>query len=51
MFFIKGLQLRENIKKGVFVDGLIEQVVGSAAEAYQVNMIINVYHNVMYNEV
>ena len=31
-----GRQLRENIKKGVFVDGLVEQVVTNAAEAYDV---------------
>ncbi|XP_030301240.1 kinesin-like protein KIF15 [Calypte anna] len=31
-----GLFLREHIKKGVFVDGAIEQVLTSAAEAYQV---------------
>lgn len=31
-----GLFLRENIKTGVFVEGVIEQVVTSAAEAYQV---------------
>uniref|UniRef100_A0A8C3V280 Kinesin family member 15 n=1 Tax=Catharus ustulatus TaxID=91951 RepID=A0A8C3V280_CATUS len=31
-----GLFLREHIKKGVFVDGAVEQVVSSAAEAYQV---------------
>ncbi|CAH1270481.1 KIF15 [Branchiostoma lanceolatum] len=31
-----GLHLRENIKKGVFVDGLIEQNVTSAIEAHQV---------------
>ncbi|CAI9537251.1 unnamed protein product, partial [Staurois parvus] len=31
-----GLLLREHIKKGVFVVGAIEQVVTSAAEAYQV---------------
>ncbi|XP_039592110.1 kinesin-like protein KIF15-A isoform X2 [Polypterus senegalus] len=30
------LFLRENIKKGVFVDGAVEKVVTSAAEAYQV---------------
>ncbi|XP_076449175.1 kinesin-like protein KIF15 [Babylonia areolata] len=29
------LQLRENIKKGVFVDGLTEQVVTTPTEAYQ----------------
>ena len=29
--------LRENIKRGVYVDGLIEEVVTSAAEAYQVS--------------
>uniref|UniRef100_A0A8C3LY38 Kinesin family member 15 n=1 Tax=Chrysolophus pictus TaxID=9089 RepID=A0A8C3LY38_CHRPC len=31
-----GLFLREHIKKGVFVDGAVEQVLSSAAEAYQV---------------
>ncbi|XP_010140802.1 PREDICTED: kinesin-like protein KIF15, partial [Buceros rhinoceros silvestris] len=31
-----GLFLREHIKKGVFVDGAVEQVLASAAEAYQV---------------
>ncbi|XP_077869154.1 kinesin-like protein KIF15, partial [Saccoglossus kowalevskii] len=31
-----GLHLRENIRKGVFVDGLIEQSVTSAFDAYQV---------------
>ncbi|XP_067857923.1 kinesin-like protein KIF15 [Heptranchias perlo] len=31
-----GLFLRENIKTGVFVEGVVEQVVTSAAEAYQV---------------
>ncbi|KAM9308217.1 kinesin-like protein KIF15 [Gastrophryne carolinensis] len=31
-----GLFLREHIKKGVFVVGAVEQVVSSAAEAYQV---------------
>lgn len=31
-----GLFLREHIKKGVFVVGAVEQVVTSAAEAYQV---------------
>uniref|UniRef100_A0A8C4SN50 Kinesin-like protein n=1 Tax=Erpetoichthys calabaricus TaxID=27687 RepID=A0A8C4SN50_ERPCA len=30
------LFLRENIKKGVFVDGAVEKVITSAAEAYQV---------------
>jgi kinesin family protein 15 len=29
------LQIRENIKKGVFVDGLMEQVVATPTEAYQ----------------
>lgn len=32
-----GLYLREHIKKGVFVVGAVEQVVTSAAEAYQVS--------------
>ena len=31
-----GLQLRENIKKGVFVDGLAERDVSSAKDAYRV---------------
>ncbi|XP_054847362.1 kinesin-like protein KIF15 [Eublepharis macularius] len=31
-----GLLLREHITKGVFVDGAVEQVLASAAEAYQV---------------
>ncbi|KAM7070780.1 kinesin-like protein KIF15 [Acridotheres tristis] len=31
-----GLFLRERIRKGVFVEGAVEQVVSSAAEAYQV---------------
>ncbi|XP_060060806.1 kinesin-like protein KIF15 isoform X2 [Erinaceus europaeus] len=31
-----GLHLREHIKRGVFVVGAVEQVVASAAEAYQV---------------
>ena len=30
------LQIRENMKTGVFVDGLMEQVVATPAEAYQV---------------
>ncbi len=30
------LHLRENIKKGVFVDGIVEQTVSSASDAYQV---------------
>lgn len=30
------LFLRENIKKGVFVEGVVEKFVSSAAEAYQV---------------
>ncbi len=34
-----GLHLRENIKRGVFVDGLIEEPVGTASEAYQVWLI------------
>jgi len=32
----RGLHLRENMKKGVFVEGLVETAVTSAAEAYQV---------------
>ena len=32
--------MRENIKKGVFVDGLIEQAVNNAAEAYNVSLMI-----------
>lgn len=31
-----GLNLRENMKKGVFVDGIIEQTVNSPHEAYNV---------------
>ena len=31
-----GLQIRENMKRGVFVDGIIEQSVLDATEAYQV---------------
>lgn len=34
-----GLFLREHIKKGVFVVGAVEQVLTSAAEAYQVVII------------
>ena len=34
------LQLRENIKRGVFVDGIIEQTVNSAAEAYEASVAI-----------
>ena len=34
-----GLHLRENIKKGVFVDGLIEQVVNNPADAYSVSLV------------
>lgn len=32
----QGLHLRENMNKGVFVDGLIEQVICSPTDAYQV---------------
>ncbi|CAG5115578.1 unnamed protein product, partial [Candidula unifasciata] len=32
----QGLHLRENMNKGVFVDGLIEQVICSPSDAYQV---------------
>lgn len=32
------LFVRENIKKGVFVEGAVEKFVNSAAEAYQVGM-------------
>ena len=32
-----GLHLRENIKRGVYVDGLSEQTVSSAKEAYDVS--------------
>ncbi|XP_052060885.1 kinesin-like protein KIF15 [Mytilus californianus] len=32
----RGLHLRENMKKGVFVEGLVENAVTSAVEAYQV---------------
>ncbi|KAL5020979.1 hypothetical protein ScPMuIL_000134 [Solemya velum] len=31
-----GLHLRENMKKGVYVDGIVEQSVTNASEAYQV---------------
>ena len=34
-----GLSLREDIKKGVFVDGLLERDVGSARDAYRVGWI------------
>lgn len=34
-----GLLLREHIKKGVFVDGAVEQVLSSAAEACQVFLV------------
>lgn len=33
------LFLRENIKKGVFVEGAVEKFVTSAAEAYQVTLV------------
>lgn len=33
------LFLRENIKKGVFVEGTVEKFVTSAAEAYQVSLL------------
>lgn len=33
------LFLRENIKKGVFVEGAVEKFVNSAAEAYQVGIL------------
>ena len=39
----QGLNLREDIKKGVFVDGLIEQTVLSASEAYQVLLTLKVH--------
>ena len=32
-----GLQLREDIKKGVFVDGLLEKSVSSAKDVYNVS--------------
>ena len=31
-----GLHLRENFKRGVFVDGLIEKVVTTPSDAYEV---------------
>ena len=34
-----GLQLREDIKKGVFVDGLLEKSVSSARDVYNVSYI------------
>ena len=34
-----GLHLRENIKRGVYVDGLSEQTVSSAKEAYDVSVL------------
>ena len=44
---IVGCQLRENIHKGVFVDGLVEKAVTSAVEAYEVrnNLSRIVSHN------
>ena len=35
------LQLRESMKKGVFVDGLMEHVVTSPSEAYQVGVTVD----------
>lgn len=35
-----GLLLREHITKGVFVDGAVEHVLTSAAEAYQVCLVL-----------
>ena len=32
-----GLALREDIKKGVFVDGLLERDIASARDAYRVS--------------
>ena len=32
-----GLHLRENMKRGVYVDGLTEQSISSARDAYQVS--------------
>ena len=32
-----GLSLRENIKKGVFVEGLADRTVTSAKDAYEVS--------------
>ena len=33
------IHLRENMKRGVYVDGLVEQVVSSAVEAYEVGVV------------
>ena len=35
-----GIHLRENMKRGVYVDGLIDQVVSTAAEANEVSVVI-----------
>ena len=35
-----GLHLRENIKRGVYVDGLSEETVSSAKEAYDVSVLV-----------
>ena len=35
-----GTHLRENMKRGVYVDGIIEQVVSTAVEAYKVGVSI-----------
>ena len=40
----KGLHIRENMKRGVFVDGLIEEAVANACEAYQVRTYIIIKH-------
>ena len=37
-----GLSLREDIKKGVFVDGLLERDVASARDAYRVFTVFNI---------
>ena len=33
----QGLHLRENMNKGVFVDGLVEEVIDNPGDAYQVS--------------
>ena len=38
-----GLQLRENLKNGVYVDGLQEQTVTCAVDAYNVRIDNNCY--------
>ena len=43
-----GLSLREDIKKGVFVDGLLERDVASARDAYRVHVFTVILHS--YNK-